>query len=95
MSQSSSRVPPSFAPFVSSFVDVWLWVATGWPEGIRYWPAWWVRFASNVLTILVVTPAVVLGISQARTWLRRPPPWSQSVEAAILVVGLAAAGVMM
>lgn len=82
------------APFVSSFVDVWLWVATGWPEGIRYWPAWWVRFASNVLTILVVTPAVVLGISQARTWLRRPPPWRQSVEAAILVVGLAAAGVM-
>ena len=25
-------------------------------------------------------------------WLRRPPPWSLSVEAAILVVGLAAAG---
>ena len=82
------------APFVSSFVDVWLWVATGWPEGIRYWPAWWVRFASNALTILVVTPALLLGISRARTWLRRPPPWSRSVEAAALVLGLATAGVM-
>jgi signal transduction histidine kinase/integral membrane sensor domain MASE1 len=82
------------APFVSSFVDVWLWVATGWPEGIRYWPAWWVRFASNALTILVVTPALVLGISRAHTWLRRPPAWSRSAEAAILAVGLAAAGVM-
>ena len=82
------------APFVSSFVDVWLWVATGWPEGIRYWPAWWVRFASNALTILVVTPALVLGISRARTWLRRPPPWRRCVEAAILVVGLSTTGVM-
>jgi signal transduction histidine kinase/integral membrane sensor domain MASE1 len=82
------------APFVSSFVDVWLWVAIGWPEGIRYWPAWWVRFASNALTILVVTPALVLVISRTRTWLRRPPEWRRCVEAAVLVVGLAAAGVM-
>jgi len=82
------------APFVSSFVDVWLWVSTGWPEGIRYWPTWWVRFASNALTILVVTPALLLGISRARTWLRRPPPWRRGVEAAILVVGLAATGVI-
>src|SRR5687767_6685314 len=82
------------APFVSSFVDVWLWVAAGWPEGIRYWPEWWVRFASNALTILVVTPTLVLGIGRARTWLRRPPPWRRCVEGAMLIVGLAAAGVM-
>jgi len=83
-----------FAPFVSSFVDVWLWVATGWPEGIRYWPTWWVRFASNALTILVVTPALVFGIARGRTWLRRPPHWHRALEAAILVVGLAAAGIL-
>src|SRR6267142_2185769 len=82
------------APFVSSFVDVWLWVNTGWPEGIRYWPAWWVRFASNALTVLFVTPALVLSITRARTWLRRPPPLSRCAEAAILVVGFAIAGVL-
>jgi signal transduction histidine kinase len=82
------------APFVSSFVDVWLWVMTGWPEGIRYWPAWWVRFASNALTVLFVTPALVLGVPRARTWLRRPPPWHRCAEGAILVVGFAIAGVL-
>jgi C4-dicarboxylate-specific signal transduction histidine kinase/integral membrane sensor domain MASE1 len=82
------------APFVCSFVDVWLWVTIGWPEGIRYWQAWWVRFASNALTILVVTPALVLGISRARRWWRRPPSLRRGVEAAILVLGLAAAGAM-
>ena len=82
------------APFVSSFVDVWLWVITGWPEGVRYWPTWWVRFASNALTVLFVTPALVLGITRARTWLRRPPPFARCAEAAILVTGFAVTGVL-
>jgi len=82
-----------FAPFVSSFVDVGLWVAAAWPDGIRYWPAWWVRFASNALTILVVTPGLVLCIDKSRTWLRRPLP-ARFAEATILVVGLAAAGLL-
>ena len=82
------------APFVSSFVDVWLWVMAGWPEGIRYWPAWWVRFASNAVTVLFVTPALVLGVSRARTWLRTPPSWRRCMEGAILVVGFAIVGVL-
>ena len=32
------------APFVSSFADVAMWVAAEWPQGIRYWPAWAIRF---------------------------------------------------
>ena len=82
------------APFLSSFLDVWLWVATGWPAGIRYWPAWWVRFASNALTVLVVTPALVIGVVKGRTWLTRPPPLGRAVEALVLGVGLVATGLL-
>jgi signal transduction histidine kinase/integral membrane sensor domain MASE1 len=80
------------APFVSSFFDVWLWVEMGWPAGIRYWPTWWVRFASNALTILVVTPALVIGIVKGRAWLRTPPPLARAVEAVVLGLGFAASG---
>lgn len=82
------------APFVSSFVDVWLWVGIGWPGELRYWPAWWVRFASNVLTVLVVTPALVIAISRSAAWVKRPPPLPRAVEGAILVLGLALAGIV-
>ena len=81
----------ALAPFLSSFVDVGLWVAAAWPHGIRYWPTWWVRFASNALTILVVTPIVVLCINRSRTWLHRP---ARIVEATLLVLGLAALGLL-
>jgi signal transduction histidine kinase/integral membrane sensor domain MASE1 len=82
-----------FAPFVTSFVDVWMWVAAAWPEGIRYWPAWAVRFASNALTVLVVTPIVVLGINRSRNWFRRPMA-GRLAEATMLVLGLAGAGLL-
>ena len=83
-----------FAPFVSSFVDVALWVAAAWPGDIRYWPAWTLRFASNVLTILVVTPALVLCVTRSTAWWRRPPSLRRWMEAAALIVGLAVAGIM-
>jgi C4-dicarboxylate-specific signal transduction histidine kinase/integral membrane sensor domain MASE1 len=82
------------APFVSSFADVAIWVATAWPADIRYWPAWTLRFASNTLTILVVTPALVLGVTRGSAWWSRPPPLRRWAEAAVLTAGLAAAGIM-
>jgi C4-dicarboxylate-specific signal transduction histidine kinase/integral membrane sensor domain MASE1 len=82
-----------FAPFVASFVDVSMWVAAAWPEGIRYWPAWGIRFASNALTVLVVTPILVLGINRSRTWFHRPLV-SRVAEATILVLGLGGAGLL-
>ena len=82
-----------FAPFVASFADVWMWVASAWPEGIRYWPAWAIRFASNALTVLVVTPILVLGINWSRAWFRRPLA-SRLTEATGLVLGLAVAGLL-
>jgi integral membrane sensor domain MASE1 len=82
-----------FAPFLSSFADVAIWVATAWPADIRYWPTWTLRFASNALTILVVTPALVLGVTRGRGWFRRPSPPGRYAEVAILILGLAVAGV--
>jgi len=84
-----------FAPFVSSFADVTIWVAMAWPADIRYWPAWTLRFASNALTILVVTPALVLCVTRGPTWFNRPPPLRRYAEAAILIVGLAVAGIVL
>jgi C4-dicarboxylate-specific signal transduction histidine kinase/integral membrane sensor domain MASE1 len=83
-----------FAPFVSSFADVAIWVATAWPADIRYWPAWTLRFASNTLTILVVTPALVLCVTRGSSWWRRPPSLRRCAEVAILVAGLAMAGIL-
>jgi len=82
-----------FAPFVASFADVWMWVASAWPEGIRYWPTWAIRFASNALTVLVVTPILVLGITRSRLWFDRPLI-SRFAEATLLVLGLGAAGLL-
>ena len=82
-----------FAPFVAAFVDVWMWVASAWPEGIRYWPAWAVRFASNALTVLVVSPLLVLGITRSRIWFHRPLA-TRFTEAIVLTLGLGGAGLL-
>ena len=81
------------APFAASFIDVGMWVATAWPQGIRYWPAWAIRFASNTLAVLVVTPILVLGINRSRTWFHRPVV-GRFAEAMVLVIGLAGAGLL-
>ena len=81
------------APFVSSFADVAMWVAAEWPQGIRYWPAWAIRFASNALTILVVSPILVLAINRSRGRFHRPLP-GRFAEATVLAMGLAAAGLL-
>src|SRR4030095_15925586 len=73
-------------PFVSSFVDAGFVALNSWGEG-SYWQNWRMRFFSNALTALTLTPAIV-------TWCNfRPTQWkrissSRALEGSILFLGL-------
>ena len=73
-------------PFVSSFVDAGFVALNSWGEG-SYWQNWRMRFFSNALTTLTLTPAIV-------TWCNfRPTQWkrissSRALEGSILFLGL-------
>ena len=51
------------APFLSSFIDAGFVTLNRWGQG-PYWEIWRIRLFSNVLTALVVAPAIV-------TWFTR------------------------
>ena len=67
------------APFVSSFFDAAV-VSTLRPE--PYWLVWRTRFFSNVLTELVIVPAVVT-LAALPSWVWRTPPWRRAEAAAL------------
>jgi two-component system sensor kinase FixL len=73
------------APFLSSFVDAAaVTVAVGEP----YWLVWRTRFFSNVLTELVLGPAIVLAVTAGPAWVRNASP-TRKTEAALLAAALA------
>ena len=45
-------------PFLSSFLDSSFVVLNHWGEG-SYWEIWRIRFSSNVLAALTITPLIV------------------------------------
>jgi PAS domain S-box-containing protein len=59
-----------FAPFASSFLDVWFVRLNDWGSG-GFWENWRIRFLSNVLAILAIVPVMVtwknLGIHSLRS----------------------------
>ncbi len=75
------------APFISSFLDAAVVTST---LGEPYWHVWRTRFFSNVLTELTLVPAVVSAMVYGPIWLRAAR--ARQVEAALLAVGLLAAG---
>jgi len=48
-----------FAPFVSSFLDAGFVILNGWGT-VGYWQIWRLRFASNVLTEMIIVPLIVM-----------------------------------
>ncbi len=77
------------APLVSSFADA---AAVQWFRGEPYWQVWGNRTVSNVLSELVVVPAVVGGSLAAVRWWRRGRPMPK-LEPVVLALGLLAIAV--
>lgn len=50
------------APFLSSFLDAGFVILNHWGSG-TYWQLWRIRFTSNVLAVLTITPFLVTWIS--------------------------------
>jgi signal transduction histidine kinase/integral membrane sensor domain MASE1 len=72
------------APFLSSFVDAAAVTAT---VGESYWLVWRTRFFSNVLTELVLGPAIVMALTAGPAWIRNASR-ARKTEAALLAVAL-------
>jgi C4-dicarboxylate-specific signal transduction histidine kinase/integral membrane sensor domain MASE1 len=76
------------APFLSSFVDAAAVTVT---LGESYWLVWRTRLFSNVLTELVLGPAIVLALSAGPAWLRNASR-ARKTEAALLGAALTLVG---
>ena len=76
------------APFLSSFVDA---AAVTVVQGEPYWLVWRTRFFSNVLTELMLGPAIVMAVTAGPAWLRRASR-ARRVEAVLLAVALVIVG---
>jgi PAS domain S-box-containing protein len=79
------------APFVASFLDTGVVVATHWAAPRDYWLLWEERFVSAVLTNLTVAPVILLlacGLASGswRQW--RTLPRRRVVEAVLLALSL-------
>jgi signal transduction histidine kinase len=72
------------APFLSSFVDAAVVTLV---REEAYWSVWQTRFFSNVLTELMLVPAIVMGVTAGPAWLRRAPG-VRRFEAALLAAAL-------
>jgi len=75
-------------PFLSSFLDAAFVSLNHWGVG-TYWEIWRIRFFSNVLTALIVAPAIVTWFT-TRAPKISPLPQRRIVEGAILFGGLIA-----
>jgi len=76
------------APFLSSFVDA---AAVAAVQDEPYWLVWRVRFFSNVLTELMLGPAIILAVTAGSAWLRSASR-GRRLEAALLAVALVIVG---
>jgi PAS domain S-box-containing protein len=74
------------APFAASFLDAGFVRLSGWGTA-DYWQVWRVRFFSNVLTTLILVPALIAVVGRVQR--RRPWALRRSLEAGALLVGLA------
>jgi len=75
------------APFLSSFPDA---AAVTLFHGEAFWTVWSRRFFSNVLTELVLGPAIVIAVSAGLGWLRHASR-ARKAEAAAVTLTLALA----
>src|SRR5205814_2962156 len=73
-------------PFLSSFLDAAFVRWNHWGQG-GYWELFRIRFASNVLAALTVTPTIVTWATTGIAWLRKTQPWYH-LEASVLFLGL-------
>jgi PAS domain S-box-containing protein len=73
-------------PFLSSFLDAAFVRWNHWGQG-GYWELFRIRFTSNVLAALTVTPTIVTWATTGFAWLRKTQPWYH-LEASVLFVGL-------
>src|SRR6266699_1139650 len=73
-------------PFLSSFLDAAFVVLNHWGHD-NYWEIWRIRFTSNALAALTLTPLIVMWGAEGIAWLgkiRRP----RFLEASLLLLGL-------
>jgi two-component system, LuxR family, sensor kinase FixL len=73
-------------PFLSSFLDAAFVVLNHWGHD-NYWEIWRIRFTSNALAALTLTPLIVMWSAEGIAWLgkiRRP----RFLEASLLLFGL-------
>jgi PAS domain S-box-containing protein len=73
-------------PFLSSFLDAAFVRLNHWGEG-GYWELFRIRFTSNVLAALTITPTIVTWATTGIAWLRKTQPWYH-LEASVLFLGL-------
>ena len=75
----------TLSPILASFADAAITVLTGWSDA--YWPAFLTRVRANVLTNVILVPALVELLA---TWSERPRPVRvrRLVEVLVLVAGL-------
>ena len=75
----------TLSPIIASFADAGITVLTGWTEA--YWPAFFTRVRANVLTNVILVPALVELLA---AWSERPRVvhFRRLVEALVLVAGL-------
>lgn len=76
------------APFLSSFPDA---AAVTVLQGEPYWFVWRTRFFSNVVTELMLGPAIVMALTAGPAWVRSAPR-ARKAEAAALVAALTLGG---
>jgi PAS domain S-box-containing protein len=73
-------------PFLSSFLDAAFVRWNHWGQG-GYWELFRLRFTSNILAALTVTPTIVTWATTGLAWLRKTQPWYH-LEASVLFLGL-------
>lgn len=65
-------------PFITSFLDAGVVAATGWQSD--YWQLWGTRLISNMLSNLIIVPAILIVGLRSSDWLRKIS-WNRYIEA--------------
>ena len=81
------------APFIVSFLDTAVAVLTNWEMRNQFALHWEERFVSNVLTILILSPVILVVANHWRDWLPQATP-RRCVEAAALTISVMAVGAL-
>lgn len=77
---------PLLGTVVSSFLDAGFVAAIGWRYS-DFWTVWRTRLLSNVVATLTLVPLIV-NLAQTRDWFPPQRPVRDSVETAVLLIGL-------